>query len=94
LLTQTLKFKFLYVTDSTLKPIVGIVVTTSPICVHIYQHISSPSLGRKQTFSLYNSVVLPALSWRSTMISQLPFKGKKTEYQPQDQYSDLLLRKQ
>lgn len=29
--TQTLKFKFLYVTDSTLKPIVGIVVTTSPI---------------------------------------------------------------
>jgi hypothetical protein len=31
LLTQTLKFRFLYVTDSTLKPIVGIVVTTSPI---------------------------------------------------------------
>lgn len=29
--TQTLKFRFLYVTDSTLKPIVGIVVTTSPI---------------------------------------------------------------
>lgn len=31
--SHTLKFKFLYVTDSTLKPIVGIVVTTSPICV-------------------------------------------------------------
>ena len=30
--TQTLKFRFLYVTDSTLNPIVGIVVTTSPIC--------------------------------------------------------------
>ena len=30
-LTQTLKLRFLYVTDSTLKPIVGIVVTTSPI---------------------------------------------------------------
>ena len=29
--TQTLKLRFLYVTDSTLKPIVGIVVTTSPI---------------------------------------------------------------
>lgn len=29
--TQTLKFRFLYVTDSTLNPIVGIVVTTSPI---------------------------------------------------------------
>jgi hypothetical protein len=32
--TQTLKFRFWYVTDSTLKPIVGIVVTTSPICIH------------------------------------------------------------
>jgi hypothetical protein len=31
-LTQTLKLRFLYVTDSTLNPIVGIVVTTSPIC--------------------------------------------------------------
>jgi hypothetical protein len=31
--TQTLKFRFLYVTDSTLKPIVGMVVTTSPIWV-------------------------------------------------------------
>jgi hypothetical protein len=30
-LTQTLKFNLLYVTDSTLKPIVGMVVTTSPI---------------------------------------------------------------
>lgn len=30
-LTQTFRFKFLYVTDSTLNPIVGIVVTTSPI---------------------------------------------------------------
>ena len=30
-LTQTLKLRFLYVTDSTLNPIVGIVVTTSPI---------------------------------------------------------------
>jgi hypothetical protein len=30
--TQTLKLRFLYVTDSTLNPIVGIVVTTSPIC--------------------------------------------------------------
>lgn len=30
--TQTLKLRFLYVTDSTLKPMVGIVVTTSPIC--------------------------------------------------------------
>lgn len=29
--TQTLKLRFLYVTDSTLNPIVGIVVTTSPI---------------------------------------------------------------
>lgn len=29
--TQTLKLRFLYVTDSTLKPMVGIVVTTSPI---------------------------------------------------------------
>jgi hypothetical protein len=32
--TQTLKLRFLYVTDSTLKPIVGIVVTTSPICLN------------------------------------------------------------
>lgn len=31
--TQTLKLRFLYVTDSTLKPIVGMVVTTSPIYV-------------------------------------------------------------
>ena len=31
-LTQTLKFKLRYVTDSTLNPMVGIVVTTSPIC--------------------------------------------------------------
>lgn len=30
--TQTLKLRFLYFTDSTLKPIVGIVVTTSPTC--------------------------------------------------------------
>jgi hypothetical protein len=29
--TQTLKLRFLYVTDSTLNPMVGIVVTTSPI---------------------------------------------------------------
>lgn len=33
--TQTLKLRFLYVTDSTLKPMVGIVVTTSPICSSI-----------------------------------------------------------
>ena len=32
--TQTLKLRFLYVTDSTLKPMVGIVVTTSPIYSH------------------------------------------------------------
>jgi hypothetical protein len=31
--TQTLKLRFLYVTDSTLNPIVGIVVTTSPIWI-------------------------------------------------------------
>lgn len=37
--TQTLKFRLLYVTDSTLKPIVGIVVTTSPICP--YQRVFS-----------------------------------------------------
>jgi len=40
-LTQTLKLRFLYVTDSTLKPIVGMVVTTSPIYVS-----STPSLPR------------------------------------------------
>lgn len=38
-LTQTLKLRFLYVTDSTLKPIVGMVVTTSPIYVS-----STPSI--------------------------------------------------
>ena len=37
-LTQTLKLRFLYVTDSTLKPIVGIVVTTSPICPRMLAH--------------------------------------------------------
>jgi hypothetical protein len=31
--TQTLKLRFLYVTDSTLNPMVGIVVTTSPIWI-------------------------------------------------------------
>lgn len=30
-LTHTLKLRFLYVTDSTLNPMVGMVVTTSPI---------------------------------------------------------------
>jgi hypothetical protein len=30
-LTQTFKFRFRYVTDSTLNPMVGMVVTTSPI---------------------------------------------------------------
>jgi hypothetical protein len=50
------------VTDSTLKPIVGIVVTTSPI----YSSSASPSprsLQRRRTFNRYNSVVFPALSY-------------------------------
>lgn len=38
--TQTLKLRFLYVTDSTLKPIVGIVVTTSPICALCQRNIA------------------------------------------------------
>lgn len=42
--TQTLKFRFLYVTDSTLKPIVGIVVTTSPI-LSLYKSVVLPALS-------------------------------------------------
>jgi hypothetical protein len=52
--TQTLKFRFLYVTDSTLNPIVGIVVTTSPIYtrISIRPHVPPLVKWRWQTFSL------------------------------------------
>lgn len=63
--TQTLKLRFLYVTDSTLKPIVGIVVTTSPICTMCQQAGAKNATGRGsivRTLSLYRSVVFPALS--------------------------------
>jgi hypothetical protein len=54
--TQTLRFRFLYVTDSTLKPIVGIVVTTSPICerallVRCIDRANSPSSPTGRGFS-------------------------------------------
>ena len=132
-LTQTLKFRFLYVTDSTLKPIVGIVVTTSPICIARQPHrcasqrrlsppcpaarlsnVGDPSLlassdrhgdreielpplvpspgGKHHTFSLYNKVVLPALSWQTCNQHNRPrlpqtlcniAKRKPASYKPQ-----------
>jgi hypothetical protein len=62
--TQTLKLRFWYVTDSTLKPMVGIVVTTSPICelCQCCSYLAAGISWRRRTFSLYRSVVLPALS--------------------------------
>lgn len=46
------------------------------------------------TFSLYNNVVLPALSYNlDALASTAEQSGNKTSsYQTQDQYSDLLLR--
>lgn len=68
-LTQTLKFRFRYVTDSTLNPMVGIVVTTSPICFN--QHVISVqffimkqiTINHHHTFNRYRRVVFPALSY-------------------------------
>jgi hypothetical protein len=51
--TQTLKLRFLYVTDSTLNPIVGIVVTTSPIC--------SVRLAFAIFLELWRSAILPSV---------------------------------
>lgn len=50
-----MKFRFLYVTDSTLNPIVGIVVTTSPICTACQQVSLRLELGVKR-LSYFESV--------------------------------------
>lgn len=102
--TQTLKLRFLYVTDSTLNPMVGIVVTTSPIycaCQHarletrlsMSKTLKALALWKRpRTFSLYNKVVLPALS---CICHQHPSFNSSSSlgfsYKAQNKYSCLLL---
>lgn len=66
-LTHMTNFKFLYSTSSTLLPIVGVVVTTW--FINLYEmSVLDYKLLSTYTYSLYNIVVLPALS-KPTIIS-------------------------
>src|SRR3954453_3417454 len=78
--TQTLKFRFLYVTDSTLNPIVGIVVTTSPI---YHPSAKSAQVEREEMANL-QSVEKSSLSriilhaTKSVLIHEIPQQKKQT----------------
>lgn len=91
--TQTLKFRFLYVTDSTLKPIVGIVVTTSPICTACQQVSLRLGVEAKRV-SYFESVkqgCLASVVLEQSISKENSASGTCTPYQAQDQYPNFLL---
>src|SRR3954466_818801 len=82
--SQTFRLRFLYVTDSTLKPIVGIVVTTSPI-FSLYRRVVLPALSCSHTH-------LSSASRAAFSGDRVKAAKAAASYQSQDQYPSLLLR--
>lgn len=91
--TQTLKLRFLYVTDSTLNPIVGIVVTTSPIyVVSAVAHTQDRRAGAGTDLESVQERGFASIVLQSrTSVTQITPEHQRSAYQAQNQYSYLLL---
>lgn len=102
--TQTLKLRFLYVTDSTLNPMVGIVVTTSPICFacqHAHYEIRMASIRSKLNCLRCSFLRIPSVCTTESFCRRCPafvisnaastVLLPRCSYKSQDEYPCLLL---